>query len=86
MFIGRVQIFRLSDDRERRLLFRGWSRLCLHAASVTAAEGASAGVAATASGLPAEATEDKSIIAAEKPEERESRDRQDRRAKSLVSA
>ena len=42
--------------------------------------------AAAASVLPTEAMENKAIIAAEKPEERESRDQQERRARSLVSA
>lgn len=42
-------------DRSRRLLFRGWSRLCLHAASLNAIEGASSAATAAARAARAEA-------------------------------
>ena len=85
-FMGRVQVFRLSDDRERRLLFRGWSRLCLHAASLKAGEAAVPATAAAARVPPAEAMENNASIVAGTSEERESRNLQFRRAKSLVGA
>lgn len=42
------QITRVWENRDGRLLYRGWSRLCLHAASLNFAEGASAAVTAAA--------------------------------------
>ena len=42
------QIARACRDRARNLLFRGWSRLCLHAASLSAAEGSLAAATAAA--------------------------------------
>lgn len=41
-----IQIVHVCSDRRKKGLFRGWSRLCLHIASINAAESAS--VAATA--------------------------------------
>lgn len=52
-----VKITRVCGERDRALLFRGWSRLCLHAAS--AAEGASAATTATARATRAEEATDK---------------------------
>lgn len=49
-------------------MFRGWSRLCLHAASLNAAEGASAAATAAARAFRAEAMEKEAIAAAEKAE------------------
>lgn len=49
-----IKITRVGGDRDRALLFRGWSRLCLHAAS--AAEGASAATTAAARATRAKAT------------------------------
>ena len=49
-------------------MFRGWSRLCLHAASLSAAEGASAAAPAAARAARAEAMETEATAAAEKPE------------------
>lgn len=51
------QIARACRDRGRALLFRGWSRLCLHAASLSVAEGASAAATAVARAARAEAME-----------------------------
>lgn len=50
-----VQIIRVCADRGKRALFRGWSRLCLHAASLSAAEGVAAAAAATSRAVRAEA-------------------------------
>ena len=47
-------------------MFRGWSRLCLHAASLSAAEGASAAATAAARATRAEAMQLEAVIAAEK--------------------
>lgn len=47
-------------------MFRGWSRLCLHAASLSAAEGASAAATALARAARAEAVETEARAAAEK--------------------
>lgn len=60
------QITRACRESDRSLLFRGWSRLCLHAASLSAAEGASV-AAATASGTArAFAVEKRAIAATER--------------------
>lgn len=53
-----TQIARACGDRSRALLFRGWSRLCLHAASLSAAE-AFAAATAVARANRAEAMEKK---------------------------
>lgn len=45
-------------------MFRGWSRLCLHAASLNAAEGASASATAVARAARAEAVEREAVAAA----------------------
>lgn len=37
-----IKIAGVGRNRDRALVFRGWSRLCLHAASLSAGEGASA--------------------------------------------
>lgn len=42
-------------DRNMRFLFHGWTRLCLHAASLNAAEGASSAATAAARAARAEA-------------------------------
>lgn len=42
------QITHVWRDKHRQQLFRGWSRLCLHAASLNAAEGDSAAATAVA--------------------------------------
>ncbi|CAB1113805.1 unnamed protein product [Ectocarpus sp. CCAP 1310/34] len=62
------QIARACGDTGRRSLFRGWSRLCLHAASLSAAEGASAAATAAARAVRAEAMEKEAEAAAEKAE------------------
>lgn len=51
-------------------MFRGWSRLCLHAASLCVAEGASAAATAIARAARAEAMEKEAQAATEKAEER----------------
>lgn len=48
---------RVVGDGNRGLLFRGWTRLCLHAASLNAAEGASSAATAAARAARAEAEE-----------------------------
>lgn len=59
----RVQITRLCRDRERAALFRGWSRLCLHAASLFTAKGTGAARAALT-----EAIGKKDVLAVENAE------------------
>ena len=49
-------------------MFRGWSRLCLHAASLSAVEGASASATAAARAARAEAIEREAAAAADKAE------------------
>lgn len=61
-----VKVTRLSGKRDKALLFRGWSRLCLHAASLSAAEGASASATACARATRAEAMEKEAKAATEK--------------------
>ena len=63
-----VKIYRVSRDRDKALMFRGWTRLCLHAASLSAAEGASAAATAAARTARAEAMETEATAAAEKAE------------------
>lgn len=58
------KISRLCRERERALIFRGWSRLCLHAASLSAAEGASASATAMARAARAEAVKREAAAAA----------------------
>lgn len=58
-----AQIDRGWKSRDKRLLFRGWSRLCLHAASLNAAEGASAAATAGARAARAEAMEKEATAA-----------------------
>lgn len=58
-----MQIARLCYDSDRRLLFRAWSRLCLHAASLNATESALATSAAVARAMRAEAMEEEAIAA-----------------------
>lgn len=84
----------MAGDGSRRLLFRGWSRLCLHAASLNAAEGASS--AATAAARVARAAaEEKSAAAAisaleaaksdaSKEQHRRDNEFKQRRAKAMV--
>ncbi len=62
------QVGRILGKRDRALLFRGWSRLCLHAASLSAAEGASAAATAFARAARAEAMEKEAVAAAQKAE------------------
>lgn len=62
------QIFRLCSNRDRLLIFRGWSRLCFHAASLSAAEGASAAKTASARASRADAMEKEAAAAAIKAE------------------
>lgn len=61
-----VQITRVGRDRDRVLVFRGWNRLCLHAASLSTAEGASVAAMAAARAVRAEAAETEATAAAEK--------------------
>ena len=61
-----AKIARVGRDRNRTLMFRGWSRLCLHAASLSAAEGASAAATATARAARTEAMEAEAFVALEK--------------------
>ena len=63
-----VKITRVGQDRDRTLMFRGWSRLCLHAASLSAAEGALAATTAAARAARVEAMKTEAIVAAEKTE------------------
>ena len=63
-----VKIYRVSRDRDKALMFRGWTRLCLHAASLSAAEGASASATAAARAARAEAMEMEATTIAEKAE------------------
>ncbi|CAM9154775.1 unnamed protein product, partial [Laminaria digitata] len=67
--LAKMLIIRIGRDRDRALLFRGWSRLCLHAASLSAAEGASAAATAAARAARAEAMETEATAAAKKAEE-----------------
>lgn len=59
------QITRVYRDKDRGLLFRGWSRLCLHAASLAPVEGAAAAAAATARAVRAEMLEKEAAAAVE---------------------
>ena len=63
-----IKITRVGRDRDRALMFRGWSRLCLHAASLSASEGASAATTAAARAARAEAIETEATAAVEKAE------------------
>lgn len=63
-----AQIVRTCGEKDRALLFRAWSRLCLHAASLSAAEGASASATAMARAARAEAMEKEAEAAADKAE------------------
>lgn len=63
-----VKIARIARDKDRALMFRGWSRLCMHAASLSAAEGASASATAAARSARAKAVEMEAIAAAKKAE------------------
>lgn len=66
-----MQIAHVNGNREKRLLFRGWSRICLHASSLSAAEGASVVVAAAARADRAEALERQAAAATEVAEKTE---------------
>ena len=59
-----AKIARVCGERDRALIFRGWSRLCLHTASLSAAEGASASATAVARAARAEAMEKEAESAA----------------------
>lgn len=50
-------------DKDKRLLFRGWNRLCLHAASLSVAEGAFAAATAVARAARAEAEQEETAAA-----------------------
>ena len=63
-----AKVIRVGQDRDRALVFRGWSRLCLHAASLSAAEGASAAATATTRATRADAMETEAASALEKAE------------------
>lgn len=63
-----MQISRMLGDKERSLMFRGWSRLCLHSASVNAVEGALATTTAAARAVRAEAVEKEATAASEQAE------------------
>ncbi|CAM9376100.1 unnamed protein product [Scytosiphon promiscuus] len=65
---GTTIVDRIFRDRRRRSVFRGWSRLCLHAASLSAAEGASAAATALARAARAEAMEKEAQASADKAE------------------
>lgn len=62
------KVARVSSGYNKRLLFRGWSRLCLHAASLNAEEGALAAASAAARATRAEAMEKEAKAMAEKAE------------------
>lgn len=62
------QIARIFARREARLSFRGWNRICMHAASLNAAEGALATATATSRAKRAEAIEKEAKITAENAE------------------
>lgn len=62
--MSHMQIARLCSDKDRRSLFRAWSRLCLHAASLNAAEASSATVTAAARAARAEAEKKGAVAAA----------------------
>ncbi|CAM9421118.1 unnamed protein product [Ectocarpus sp. 13 AM-2016] len=64
----KMLIIRVCGQRDRALMFRGWSRLCLHAASLSAAEGAAAAATAAARAARAEAMEKEAKAAADKAE------------------
>ena len=57
IFAVLVKITRACGETDRALLFRGWSRLCLHAATLSAAEGASAAATTFARAAQAKAIE-----------------------------
>ena len=67
-FILAAKIARVGRDRDRSLVFRGWNRLCLHAASISAAVGASASATAAARATRSEAMEPAATAAADKVE------------------
>lgn len=62
------QITRIFARRDARLSFRGWNRICIHAASLNAAEGALAAATATARANRAEALEKEAQVTAENAE------------------
>lgn len=66
-----VQIARLCRDSDKRSLFRAWSRLCLHAAALNAADGASAAASAAARVARAESVEKEAVAAAASAEKEE---------------
>lgn len=63
-----VKITRVHGETDRALIFRGWSRLCLHAATLSAAEGASAAAMALSRAARAEAMDNEAEEAAAKAE------------------
>lgn len=58
-----TQIARLHTEQGKRGLFRGWSRLCLHAASLNAIEAGYAAATAAAKAARAEAEEKEAAAA-----------------------
>ncbi|CAN0394905.1 unnamed protein product, partial [Ectocarpus sp. 8 AP-2014] len=76
----KMLITRVCGERDRALMFRGWSRLCLHAASLSAAEGASAAATAAARAARAEAMEKEAEAAAASAEVAETREKAQREA------
>lgn len=65
-----VKITRACGETDRALLFRGWSRLCLHAATLSAAEGASVAAMVFARAARAEAMDREAEDTADKAEAR----------------
>lgn len=63
MRVSSLQVVRIKADLERRSMFRGWSRLCLHAASLSAGEAASASATAVARASRAAVMEEQASIA-----------------------
>ena len=87
-FFVAVQIIRICGERDRALLFRGWSRLCLHAAFLFAAEGASASATAAARAAREEALEkeaESAIATAEAAAERDEEQRETDRRETLAA-
>lgn len=66
--LPRVKVARICAHRNARLLFRGWSRICMHAASLNATEAVMASATAAARATRTEAMEKEAEAAAEKAE------------------
>lgn len=83
--LSRTQITRVCGDRDRSLLFRGWSRLCLAAASLNAAEGAAAAATAAARAARADAMEKEAAATAAAAEQMEAENLVRRQTRALVT-